>query len=86
MTDSDIFNRAEAAKATLGDEGFRLVMADLRGEQVRAFLDSAPDDQAAREEAHRMNLALERIEQRLRSYVADLKSHQKNKDRDRGND
>lgn len=85
MTSTEIFERHEAAKRTLDDEGFRLAMAELKKEQVEAFFATRPDEIAAREESHRMALAIDRIEQRLRGMVADWQSHQK-QDRHRGND
>lgn len=54
-------------------------MDELRGEQVKIFLNSGSADSGIREEAHSIVSALGKIEARLQSAITDEKVFEKRK-------
>jgi len=68
----DITLRASRAKALLNDPTYQDLVAGLKDEQTKVFLNSA-STATEREEAHKMVCALIKIEARLNSYITDEK-------------
>lgn len=69
---TDIVVRASRAKALLNDPTYQDLVAGLKDEQTKVFLNAASTT-AEREEAHKMVCALMKIEARLHSYITDEK-------------
>ena len=68
----DITLRASRAKALLNDPTYQDLVAGLKDEQTKVFLNTASTTEE-REEAHKMVCALMKIESRLHSYITDEK-------------
>ena len=55
----------------LNDSCFRAIMNKVRTDQVNTFINSAPGETEAREEAHTILRALDKIEQAFRSVLTE---------------
>lgn len=66
-------NRVTAAdvERITSDATFQAIMNKVRSEQIEAFAQSARVDVQIREDAHSIIQALDKIEQALRSVIAD---------------
>ena len=84
MTKDDIKRRANRAKSLMQSDAFVSVMQDLRDRQVAAFVNSAAEQAEAREDAHAMVRALNKIEEALQADVDAGTLLDKQKERDRG--
>lgn len=84
MNNDDIKRRASRAKALMQSGAFVDVMKDLRDRQIAAFVNSASDQLEAREDAHAMVRALNKIEEALQADVDAGTLLDKQKERDRG--
>ena len=84
MTNDDTKRRAARAKALMQSDAFVDVMQDLRDRQIAAFVNSAADQIEAREGAHAMVRALNKIEEALQADVDAGTLLDKQKERHRG--
>ena len=84
MNKDDIKRRANRAKSLMQSDAFVSVMQDLRDRQVAAFVNSAAEQAEAREDAHPMVRALNKIEEALQADVDAGTLLDKQKERDRG--
>jgi len=84
MTKDDTIRRANRAKALMQSDAFRDVMQDLRDRQIAAFVNSAAEQSDARENAHAMVRALNKIEEALQADVDAGTLLDKQKERHRG--
>jgi len=84
MNNDDIKRRASRAKALMQSDAFVDVMQDLRDRQIAAFVNSAAEQTEAREDAHAMVRALNKIEEALQADVDAGTLLDKQKERDRG--
>jgi len=84
MNKDDVKIRASRAKALMQSDAFTDAMKDLRDRQIAAFVDSGADQVEAREEAHAMVRALNRIEEYLQADVDAGTILDKKKERHRG--
>lgn len=67
----DTTERANRARAILEDVLFTDAIAAIRERQLAAFESSAPDNPAAREQAHQMLRAITQLKTELRSAIDD---------------
>ena len=67
----DIEERANRARAILEDVLFTDAIAAIRERQLATFENSAPDNPAAREEAHQMLRAITQLQTELRTAIDD---------------
>lgn len=81
----NVRERAAQAERLAADSAFQALIQDVRNDAISQFLNSEPNDAEARDDAHAMVRALEKIEGRLAAYVDAFKIEQ-HKDRHRGND
>jgi hypothetical protein len=79
----DTEQKAERARAILED--LREPFQAIRERQMQAFANSAPDQPAAREQAHQMLMALNQLEIEIRQEI-DNEAIQQRKVRKRAND
>jgi hypothetical protein len=84
MSKDDTKRRASRAKALMQSDAFVDVMKDLRDRQIAAFVNSGADQLDAREDAHAMVRALNKIEEALQADVDAGTLLDKQKERDRG--
>lgn len=84
MTKDDTIRRANRAKALMQSDAFLDVMQDLRDRQIAAFVNSAAEQSDARENAHAMVRALNKIEEALQADVDAGTLLDKQKERHRG--
>jgi len=84
MNKDDVKVRASRAKALMQSDAFTDAMKDLRDRQIDVFVSSGADDTSAREEAHAMVRALNRIEEALQADVdaGTILDRQKERDRE----
>lgn len=69
MDRDDIRIKAARARALMGTEAFTDVVADLRGEMTKVFLNTKASEIEAREEAHAIVRALGMVEQLLQADI-----------------
>jgi len=81
-----IASRAYSAAVLIENPDFRGFVTEVREAQIAAFLKSGQADSAAREEAHAIIRALDKIAQALAEAVNSEKFAKHQEDQHRGND